>query len=490
MAAPGSSAVGSWPCSSRRSAALARSRPTTAWRPFRRRAVGFHERDRLRRRHLHVCAVPVRPAGELRRPAPTISSARSPASSWRFPPAASAKSGAGSARSWSTRSPARAAASRSRENPSIVSSKKCSAKRSSSRNWSQARCPPRCNNRSSPRLILAVLGVVLSFFAAACSLQPQLPRGSPNTVAILSVRKRGCRMAASSATRWCAAARRCGFRSSRRWSAPPRRDDDPARDPAAYTLKGVPVRSRRSPTSDPRRRHVAAGLGRAVSRHDPRSGGRRSSSRHSRGFPMNLGTLTDRGGQQHRQSFAQKLTSEAAQDLEKMGIGWRDLTMQEISDERVTSTRSAAGAPPRSSATRPWRDRGPPRPKIKSAAAMEGEKTKFEADADMRGARPRDFMIRQARFPGRGIETPESPRPAGRAASEATARQAVVGGEVTVDQIRTRDDRRPGAGSPAPPEGARGHGHQAGRCRRLTDGGPAEGAEQSAFLRPKAAGRR
>ncbi len=46
-----------------------------------------------------------------------------------------------------------------------------------------------------------------------------------------------------------------------------------------------------------------------------------------------LGTLTVEEINNDRQSFAQKLTTEAAGDLEKMGIGLDALTIQEISDE-------------------------------------------------------------------------------------------------------------------------------------------------------------
>ena len=46
-----------------------------------------------------------------------------------------------------------------------------------------------------------------------------------------------------------------------------------------------------------------------------------------------LGTLTVEEINNDRQSFAQKLLTEAAGDLEKMGIGLDALTIQEISDE-------------------------------------------------------------------------------------------------------------------------------------------------------------
>jgi flotillin len=64
-----------------------------------------------------------------------------------------------------------------------------------------------------------------------------------------------------------------------------------------------------------------------------------------------LGTLTVEDINSDRSTFAQKLTSEAAADLEKMGLGVDVLTIQEISDEeeyrRNTSTPSASGARPR-----------------------------------------------------------------------------------------------------------------------------------------------
>jgi flotillin len=51
-----------------------------------------------------------------------------------------------------------------------------------------------------------------------------------------------------------------------------------------------------------------------------------------------LGTLTVEEINNDRQSFAQKLTTEAAGDLEKMGIGLDALTIQEISDEEGYSS--------------------------------------------------------------------------------------------------------------------------------------------------------
>src|SRR5208283_1996734 len=95
-----------------------------------------------------------------------------------------------------------------------------------------------------------------------------------------------------------------------------------------------------------------------------------------------LGTLTVEEVNSDRASFAQKLTSEAALDLERMGIGVDVLTIQDISDEegyldalgkKRTAEVKRDGTIGEAEATRDA--------KIKSAMAMqEGEKAKFDAD--------------------------------------------------------------------------------------------------------------
>ena len=143
-----------------------------------------------------------------------------------------------------------------------------------------------------------------------------------------------------------------------------------------------------------------------------------------------LGTLTVEEVNSDRQSFAQKLTTEAAHDLEKMGIGVDVLTIQEISDEEgyLDALGKRRTAEVKRDATigeaEAHRDA-----KIKSAEAMqEGEKAKFEADADIALA-SRDFMIRQAQYQAE-IETQKARAQQAGPLSEATARQAVVGEEV------------------------------------------------------------
>jgi flotillin len=152
-----------------------------------------------------------------------------------------------------------------------------------------------------------------------------------------------------------------------------------------------------------------------------------------------LGTLTVEEVNSARQSFAQKLTSEAAVDLEKMGIGVDVLTIQEISDEEgyLDALGKRRTAEVKRDATigeaEAHRDA-----KIKSSQALqEGEQAKFVADAEIAQA-SRDFEIRQAQYQAE-IETQKARASQAGPLSEATARQAVVAEEVKVDRIRTQE---------------------------------------------------
>ncbi|MBI4165846.1 MAG: flotillin family protein, partial [Acidobacteria bacterium] len=112
-----------------------------------------------------------------------------------------------------------------------------------------------------------------------------------------------------------------------------------------------------------------------------------------------LGTLTVEEVNSDRQSFAQKLTTESSADLERMGIGVDVLTIQEISDEegyldalgkKRTAEVKRDGTIGEAEATRDS--------KIRSALAMqEGEKAKYDADANIAAA-SRDFQMKQAQY--------------------------------------------------------------------------------------------
>lgn len=152
-----------------------------------------------------------------------------------------------------------------------------------------------------------------------------------------------------------------------------------------------------------------------------------------------LGTLTVEEVNSDRQSFAQKLTSEAAADLERMGIGVDVLTIQDISDEegyldalgkKRTAEVKRDGTIGEAEATRDA--------KIKSAQAMqEGEKAKFDADANIAAAQ-RDFQVKQAQYQAE-IEIEKAKAAQAGPQADAKARQAVVVEEVRIEKSRTQE---------------------------------------------------
>lgn len=153
-----------------------------------------------------------------------------------------------------------------------------------------------------------------------------------------------------------------------------------------------------------------------------------------------LGTLTVEEVNSDRQSFAQKLTTESSADLERMGIGVDVLTIQEISDEegyldalgkKRTAEVKRDGTIGEAEATRDS--------KIRSALAMqEGEKAKFDADANI-AASSRDFMMKQAQYQAE-VDTEKSKASQAGPLSEAKAKQAVVTEEVRVERTRTQEE--------------------------------------------------
>src|SRR5215204_1630136 len=152
-----------------------------------------------------------------------------------------------------------------------------------------------------------------------------------------------------------------------------------------------------------------------------------------------LGTLTVEEINNDRQSFALKLTTEAAGDLEKMGIGLDALTIQEISDEegyldalgkRRTAEVQRDAEIGKAEALRDS--------KIKAALAMqEGERVRLASEADI-AASTRETEVKRAQFQAeikREQATSEQAGPL----SEAKARQEVVAEEVRVERIRTQE---------------------------------------------------
>lgn len=152
-----------------------------------------------------------------------------------------------------------------------------------------------------------------------------------------------------------------------------------------------------------------------------------------------LGTLTVEEINNDRQSFAQKLTTEAAGDLEKMGIGLDALTIQEISDEEgyldALGQRRTAEVQRDAEIGKAEAQRDS---KIKAALAMqEGEKVRLASEADI-AASTRETEVKRAQFQAeikREQATSEQAGPL----SDAKARQEVVAEEVRIERIRTQE---------------------------------------------------
>jgi flotillin len=152
-----------------------------------------------------------------------------------------------------------------------------------------------------------------------------------------------------------------------------------------------------------------------------------------------LGTLTVEEINNDRTSFAQKLTSEAAVDLERMGLGVDVLTIQEISDEegyldalgkkRTAEVKRDADIG-EAEATRDS--------KIKASLALqEGEKVRLDAQANIALAE-RDLQIKQAKYQAEIESERAKAHQAGPLAS-AQSKQAVVAEEVKVERVRTQE---------------------------------------------------
>ena len=286
-----------------------------------------------------------------------------------------------------------------------------------------------------------VLVAVLAFFAGAVVLSRNYIKVSPNTVAVLSGRKRKL-----------ADGRKVGYRMVRGGAAlriPLLEKVEylhlnvmtiPLEIKRAYTLKGVPVSVKAVANvkirGDETSLQASAERFLGMTHIEVQKVIFQTLEGHLRSI---LGTLTVEEVNSDRQSFAQKLTSEAAVDLEKMGIGVDVLTIQEISDDEdyLNALGKRRTAEVKRDATigeaEAHRDA-----KIKSSEAMQqGEKAKFQAEADIAQAQ-RDFAIRQAQYQAE-IETQKARAEQAGPLSEASARQSVVAEEVKVEKIRTQE---------------------------------------------------
>jgi flotillin len=152
-----------------------------------------------------------------------------------------------------------------------------------------------------------------------------------------------------------------------------------------------------------------------------------------------LGTLTVEEINNDRQSFAQKLTSEAAGDLEKMGIGLDALTIQEISDEEgyldALGKRRTAEVKRDAEIGQAEANRDS---KIKASLALqEGEKVRLNTEALIAQSN-RETEIQKAQVAAEIQKERAKANQAGPLA-EAKAQQEVVAEEVRIERIRTQE---------------------------------------------------
>lgn len=290
-------------------------------------------------------------------------------------------------------------------------------------------------------LPVVILTVVLSLFIAGWLFARNYIKVSPNAVAVFSGRRRkladgrfvGYRMVKGGAALRIPLLEKVEYLSLNVMTIP-------LEIKRAYTLKGVPVSVKAVANvkirSDDTSLQAAAERFLGMTHDQIQRVIFQTLEGHLRSI---LGTLTVEEINNDRQSFAQKLTSEAAADLEKMGLGVDVLTIQEISDEeeylnalgkRRTAEVKRDATIGEAEATRDS--------KIKSAQALqEGEQARFKAEAEIAQAQ-RDFLIRQAQYQAE-IETQKATAAQAGPLSLAKARQGVVAEEVKVDRQRTQE---------------------------------------------------
>jgi len=293
------------------------------------------------------------------------------------------------------------------------------------------------------RLLLPVivLFVLLALFIAAGLFSRNYIKVAPNMVAVFSGRKRkladgrivGYRMVRGGAALRIPLLEKVDYLSLNVMTIP-------LEIKRAYTLKGVPMSVKAVANvkirSDETAMHAAAERFLGMTHDNMQKVIFQTLEGHLRSI---LGTLTVEEVNSDRGSFAQKLTSEAAQDLEKMGLGVDVLTIQEVSDEeeylnalgkRRTAEVKRDATIGEAEATRDA--------KIRSAQMLqEGESAKLQAEANIAQAQ-RDLAIRQAQYAAE-VETERARAAQAGPLSQAKARQSVVAEEVKVDKSRTQE---------------------------------------------------
>ena len=290
-------------------------------------------------------------------------------------------------------------------------------------------------------LPFTLLFVLLAFFIAMALFSRNYLKVSPNVVAVLSGRKRkladgrvvGYRMVRGGAALRIPLLEKVEYLSLNVFTIP-------LEIKRAYTVQGVPVSVKAVANvkirGDEASLHAASERFLGMKHDEIQKVIFQTLEGHLRSI---LGTLTVEEVNSDRQSFAQKLTSEAAADLEKMGIGVDVLTIQEISDDEdylnALGRRRTAEVKRDAIIGEAEAER---ETKVKSADAMQsGERAKYEAEASIANSQ-RDFAIKQAQYQAE-IEIEKAKAAQAGPLAQAKARQAVVAEEVRVDRIRTQE---------------------------------------------------
>ena len=297
------------------------------------------------------------------------------------------------------------------------------------------------SNFNDPLIIVAILVVVIGFLIALWLLSRNYVKVSPNLAAVISGRSRklpdgtvvGYRLVRGGATLIVPFLEKVEYLSLNVLTVP-------LATSRAYTVQGVPVSVKAVANVK------IKGDDESLRAASERFLGMRPEEFHKLVFQTLeghlraiLGTLTVEEINNDRQSFAQKLTTEAAGDLEKMGIGLDALTIQEISDEegyldalgkRRTAEVQRDAEIGQAEALRDS--------KIKASLAMqEGEKVRLASEADI-AASTRETEVKRAQFQAE-IEREKATAQQAGPLAEARARQEVVAEEVRIERIRTQE---------------------------------------------------
>ncbi|MEZ5351422.1 MAG: SPFH domain-containing protein [Bryobacteraceae bacterium] len=286
-----------------------------------------------------------------------------------------------------------------------------------------------------------LLAIVVAFLVAMALFSRNYLKVSPNMVAVLSGRKRkladgrmvGYRMVRGGAALKIPLLEKVDYLSLNVFTIP-------LEIKRAYTVQGVPVSVKA--VANVKIRGDEASLHAAAERFLGMRGEEiqrvifQTLEGHLRSI---LGTLTVEEVNGDRQSFAQKLTSEAALDLEKMGIGVDVLTIQEISDDEdylnALGRRRTAEVKRDAIVGEAEAQRDS---KTKSADALQmGERAKYTAEASIAESQ-RDFQIKQAQYQAE-VEIQKAKAAQAGPLANAQARQAVVAEEVKVERIKTSE---------------------------------------------------